>query len=62
MSAATAAGHHLPAVSAYVVKHRQLQGLVLGYAGIPAAQAERVAMQLASVFQITTTPARYASS
>ncbi|HVI91358.1 MAG TPA: PLP-dependent aminotransferase family protein [Dongiaceae bacterium] len=51
MAAAAQAGHQIPAVAAYVIKHRQLQGLVLGYAGIPAAQAEKVATQLGQAFQ-----------
>lgn len=67
MAAAHAAGHQVPAVAAYVIKHRQLQGLVLGYAGIPAAQAEKVAAQLGQAFMqeafrqaAGTSSARYA--
>lgn len=63
MAAASAAGHQIPAVAAYVIKHRQLQGLVLGYAGIPAAQAERVASQLGQAFRQEAgmeRPVRYA--
>jgi len=61
MAAATVAGHQLPAISAYTVKHQRLQGLVLGYAGIPASHADRVAAHLAAAFQATaSTSARYA--
>jgi DNA-binding transcriptional MocR family regulator len=60
MSAAAAMGHQIPAVSAYTIKHRQLQGLVLGYAGIPAHHAERVAGQLATAFQASRAATRYA--
>jgi GntR family transcriptional regulator/MocR family aminotransferase len=51
MRAAAAIGHQIPAVSAYTVKHRSLQGLVLGYAGIPVSHAARVAAQLAEAFR-----------
>lgn len=60
MSAAAAVGHQIPAVSAYTIKHRQLQGLVLGYAGIPVNHAERVATQLAAAFRAAATTVRYA--
>jgi len=60
MAAAAAAGHQIPAVAAYVIKHRQLQGLVLGYAGIPASQAEKVAAQLGQAFRQSAPSARYA--
>jgi GntR family transcriptional regulator/MocR family aminotransferase len=51
MRAAATIGHQIPAVSAYTVKHRSLQGLVLGYAGIPVSHASRVAAQLAEAFR-----------
>jgi GntR family transcriptional regulator/MocR family aminotransferase len=61
MAAAHAAGHQIPALAAYVIKHRQLQGLVLGYAGIPSAQADKVAAQLGQAFrQAAASSARYA--
>jgi GntR family transcriptional regulator/MocR family aminotransferase len=60
MAASATTGHQLPAVAAYVVKHRQLQGIVLGYAGIPVTQAERVATQLAAAFLAAASAARYA--
>lgn len=60
MAAAAEAGHQIPAVAAYVIKHRQLQGVVLGYAGIAVAQAEKVAAQLGRAFTRQARPARYA--
>ncbi len=60
MAAAASVGHQIPAVSAYTVKYRRLQGLVLGYAGIPASHADRVATALGSAFHALSTSERIA--